>query len=164
MGSASNLLRRPLSTPALPEPSDRPGWQKRNLGLLSGRQSHCKRSARLEVSRLIGLSGSIGTSSQMNRRHSSIEAVPASNLRLFALREEQQQRQWGGLLLPPGPSLLLLPYHCFCFMPAFLASKWLRTKVSVGHGLRVTTRDGNDRWGYRHRGTLVAAIRLLNTT
>ena len=73
MGSAPYLLLRPLSTPALPEPSDRPGWQKRNLGLLSGRQSHCKRSAGLEVPRLIGLSSSIGTSSQMSRSHSSRE-------------------------------------------------------------------------------------------
>jgi hypothetical protein len=39
------------------------------------------------------------------------------------------------ILFPPvGYWLLLSAYHRYCLMQRLLASKWVRTKVSVGHG------------------------------
>jgi hypothetical protein len=53
-------------------------------------------------------------------------------------------------LCKPGEDKILtgtpVSAYRYCLMPGLLASKWLRTKVSVGHGPAGTTRDENESW------------------
>ena len=48
------------------------------------------------------------------------------------------------ILFPPVGYWLLVSAYRYYLMPRLLASKWLRTKVSIAHGLRVTTGNENE--------------------